>query len=190
MIDNDRIGKTAIKGDVLIEAVNKFAVSYCAGLRTEDLFMTWGNALLALGKFDAAVEKFRLAGDVAPTNDSATLNIAMALLRKTSEGKQEGRVTEKEQLEAIRAVADHLSWSSTGGRGTPYQPLIGLITGALDDGERDRFMVCTKTPLPNLSQEGRGREDAQHHLRRAQLKICVDALRDHMAGRIPGAYKN
>jgi tetratricopeptide (TPR) repeat protein len=178
----------ALQGNLLRDAVTKFAVANCSGLRTADLFMNWGNALAELGQFDDAVDKFRRAGEVAPDDDSSVLNIALALLRKAAERKDVDAGTRaKNRFEAVRAVADHLSWSSTGGPGRPYQNLIDHIAAILDDAEKALFMACVGTPLSN---KARATEDPSHHLTRAQIKICVDALRDGMAsGAVPEAFK-
>jgi hypothetical protein len=179
----------ALEDSQLREAIDKFALAYCSGRRSNELFMTWGDALLVLHEFDPAVEKFRQAADLSPDDDRPFLNIALALLRKVSNNGPE--VDAKAQLAAMRAVSDHLSWASTGGAGTPYAPLTAEVRKALewpkDSRELQPFDECMDSHMPQPSKE-REAKDTQHHLQRAQLKICVDATRDRMAARVDGAY--
>ena len=58
-------------------AVTFFETSFREGRQTSWLFLDWGNALRALGKFDAAIEQYRRAGDVAPDYYAPALNIAI-----------------------------------------------------------------------------------------------------------------
>jgi len=173
----------------LREAVDQFAIAYCAGRRTEELFMEWGDALMELRDFDGGVEKLRRAADLSPADDGPFLNIALALLRKVSNDGQDIDATA--QLEAMRAVADHLAWASTGGPGTPYSNLIAGIKKALawpkDNPELQSFNECLYEHDPYPSEQDETK-DPQHHRERAQLKICVDATRDRLVARVAGAY--
>ena len=91
----------------------------------------------------------------------------------------------------MTAVADHLSWASAGGGGAPYRKLAGEIVEALawpkDQHELAPFKACLDSHRPYQSKEDEAK-DLTHHLERAQLKICVDAVRDRMTTRVPDAY--
>ena len=136
-------------------------------LNTSDLFLTWGNALWAARKFDDAVEKYLTVGEIAPGEGTPLLNAAIALLDKVSYGTSS---EEPALFEALQAVADHLSWQSSGG---PYAYYTSKIRAALNSSNPGQssargkdFDDCLKKYEPNSAGDSL--------LERAQLKICVD----------------
>lgn len=71
-------------------------------------YMYWGNVLRALGKYDEAVSRFRLAADLAPADSDPALNIAVAYADRVAFGPpvaQPGDV-----LTALGALSDYLAW--------------------------------------------------------------------------------
>jgi len=128
------------------KAVEFFETSYRQGRRTEWLFLDWGNALRALGEFDAAVAQYRRAGEVAPNYYAPMLNVAIALLEKSEYG---GTATMEDHSKAVRHTSSYLAWVGEGG---PYDNLVDRLRGALakvgDGSEARAFDTC----FENLKQ--------------------------------------
>jgi hypothetical protein len=138
-------------------------------------FIEWGDALLALGSFDRAVEQYRRAGDIAPKSSTPSLNVVVALLEKS----KVSRKTE-DLFEALRHTSNYLTWISEGG---PFSSLVDVIAEALrkvvDGSVAEDFAFCrwglsvheSDPRLPDLSHT-------------AALKYCVDRARDSLVQRV------
>ena len=160
----------------LDEAVKSFQTSQSEGKQGAQFFLQWGNALLALRRFDDAVKRYRHAGDMAPTNNAPMLNVAVALLEKS----MGSAATLKDRFEAVRQTSSYLTWASDGG---PFDILPIRIAKALngmgDGREATAFDDCRRE-LAIYEADPKVR-DMTHT---AALKICVDRARDSLSGQI------
>jgi tetratricopeptide (TPR) repeat protein len=159
-------------------AVNFFETSFREGRQTAWLFLDWGNGLRALGKFDAAIEQYRRAGDIAPDFYAPSLNIAITLLEKSKIGAAKATVVD--HFEAVRNASNYLTWIGGGG---PYDNLVDKIADVLalagDGSEAKDFADCRRKHEPY--EADRKLSDLSHT---AALKLCVDQARDSLARRV------
>src|SRR6202007_712364 len=103
--------------------------------------MQWGNILRAQGLYEEAIEKYRRAADLDPTNREAVLNIAAAYIDRVefeSEIPDTGHL-----LDALGALSGYLAWMS------PSQPddgrLMLRVAGILGrTGDEPAFEECLK----------------------------------------------
>jgi hypothetical protein len=165
----------------LDEAIRRYEEAYALGRNTSALNMDWGNALWAARKFDCAFEKYLTAGEITPSDSAPLLNAAIALLDKVSYGASNQEVA---LFEALQAVADHLSWKSSGG---PYDNYVPEIRKALSSWRSDQpselpkdFDDCMEKYKPDDKDV-----NVRHLLERAQLKICVDQATQSMITKSP-----
>jgi tetratricopeptide (TPR) repeat protein len=159
-------------------AVSFFETSFREGRQTAWLFLDWGNALRALGKFDAAIEQYRRAGDIAPDYYAPSLNIAITLLEKSK--IEAATATVVDHFEAVRHASNYLTWIGGGG---PYGNLVDKIADVLavagDGSEARNFAECRKK---HEAYEADARVTDLSHT--AALKLCVDQARDSLARRV------
>jgi len=159
-------------------AVSFFETSFREGRQTAWLFLDWGNGLRALGKFDAAIEQYRRAGDIAPDFYAPSLNIAITLLEKSK--IEAAKATVVDHFEAVRNASNYLTWIGGGG---PYDNLVDKIADVLavagDGSEAKDFADCRRKHEPY--EADRKLSDLSHT---AALKLCVDQARDGLARRV------
>lgn len=171
--------------DQLRQAASLFETASRQAPPTAALLVDWGMTLRALRQFDEAVIKYRLAGDIAPSDNAPLLKIAVAMLEKSS-------TTPKPPIEAhfdaVRQASSYLTWV---GDGKPYNKridnLVEALEGALAEAgghERERFDSCRRE-LHELDGSAVPAKPIDL-TRTAALKLCVDGARDSLSARVMG----
>lgn len=165
----------------LWHAVELFDTASRQAPATVALLVDWGTALRALGEFDEAVKRYRLAGDIAPVDSTPLLKMAVVLLEKSRAGAE--GVTIEDHFDAVRQVSSYLTWS---GDGKPYGKRIDNLVGALE-GALAQAGGGTKRDFESCRREFAAAEsptETTDLVRAAALKICVDRARSNLAGRV------
>lgn len=145
-------------------AVARFEAS-ARNARPQTLYMDWGNALRALGDYENAAGKYRLAADLAPGAWEPRINLAIAYLDRVVHGKAPAETGHL--LVALGAASDYLSWVS-GGDPTPnLRVKVEAALAATGVGEDAAlFQACYRTAVAAAP------EDRRKSL--AGRKHCVD----------------
>lgn len=164
-----------------IELLALAEARYAAAARyskTTSLFMDWGNALRALGRFDDAAKTYLRAADLSPDWYGPRLNLAFTYLDRVEYGKVPAEPLHV--LVALGASSNYLAWISGG---DPFPNFLSKIeralkrTGMPDD--LDRFKSCS--PLP----QGSSGDEKMAYV--AAAKYCVDQIIDQVSSRVMSA---
>jgi tetratricopeptide (TPR) repeat protein len=160
------------------EALAFFEMAEAKKIPSYWLFMDLGNALLALRRFDRAIESYRRAGDIEPKSYAPPLNITIAVLEKsTSSAPAESR---KSHFEAMRFTSSYLTWVSEGG---PFDNLVDKIKGGLTAGRNGRAAVATFDACRDQYKRFEGNPDLTHITHTAALRLCLNLARRATADR-------
>ncbi len=143
-------------------------------------YMNWGNILRAMGKYDDAVVKYRLAADLAPSDSGPALNIATTYLDKVE--RAPSMAPPNDVLVALGALSDYLAWMTGGGPYTQVLPKTRRAlakTGVPDD--LDAFNECVDK---KFADEPKTDAPVEKWRAAAIYKICVDAAIDRVSARV------
>jgi len=143
--------------------------------KTTSLFMDWGNALRALGRFDEAAKAYLRAADLSPDWYAPRLNLAFAYLDKVEYG-----IVPAESLHALIALGASSSYFAWVSGGDPFPNFLSKIeralmrTGVADD--LDKFKSCKPSPQGNSTDEKMAYV--------AAAKLCVDQVIAQISERV------
>jgi tetratricopeptide (TPR) repeat protein len=171
------------ENDLLTVAAARLADAEDRGPLSSLDYMYWGNILRALGKYDEAVAKYRMAADLAPGNSDPALNIAIAYIDRVGFGPPVARPGDV--LTALGALSDYLAWMTGGG---PYTTIVERTrtmlghTGA--EVDLAEFDACYRT---GFAAEPASTMPVDRWRAAATYKICVDAAIDRVNARLRGA---
>jgi tetratricopeptide (TPR) repeat protein len=164
-----------------VELLTLAEARYAAAARyskTTSLFMDWGNALRALGKFDDAAKTYLRAADLSPDWYAPRLNLAFAYLDRVEYGTTPA--DSLQVLVALGASSNYLAWVSGG---DPFPNFLSKIeravrrTGVSDD--LDKFKSCRPSPQGNSTDEKMAYV--------AAAKVCIDQTIEQVGGRVMNA---
>ncbi|HET9804851.1 MAG TPA: tetratricopeptide repeat protein [Candidatus Acidoferrum sp.] len=87
------------------EAIARFSTAAKLDANFGDAFMGWGSALIAVKKFDEAIEPLRQAARLEPANTAAHYNLGMALLRSGKKDEADKEFAIQKRLLAEQEAA-------------------------------------------------------------------------------------
>jgi tetratricopeptide (TPR) repeat protein len=166
--------ESAVEKKMLSEASDHFERASHLARQPYEFFVEWGNTVRALRDFNAAVDHYRRAGDIAPLNWIPPVNIVVTLLEKAKE-----RPKVSNQFDALRHTSSYLTWVSDGG---PYTTLVDRIADALralSEDLAEDFAFCRW--MQSVYEIDQRVTDMSHA---AALKYCVDQARDSLAQQV------
>lgn len=164
-----------------LELLKQAEARYAAAARyskTTSLFMDWGNALRALGRFDDAAKIYLRAADLSPNWYAPRLNLAFAYLDRVEYGKAPAEPLHV--LVALGASSNYFAWISGG---DPFPNFLSKIERALKQtsmpDDLARFKSCSPVPL------GPSTDERMAYV--ATAKYCVDQIIEQVSGRVMNA---
>lgn len=87
------------------EAIARFSTAAKLDANFGDAFMGWGSALIAVKKFEEAIEPLRQAARLEPANTAAHYNLGMALLRSGKKDEADKEFAIQKRLLAEQEAA-------------------------------------------------------------------------------------
>jgi tetratricopeptide (TPR) repeat protein len=164
---------------LLAQATAKFESAQAKETVPASSLMEWGNILRAEGRYEDAIEKYRRAADLDPTNSNASLNIAVAYIDRVGFGPKPAEAGHL--LIALGALSDYLAWMSAGG---PYDHLLinvkEILARSGDAGDQPAFQACLDKAL---AVNGVSDPKIDHWKAAAAFKFCVDEVIERVSGR-------
>lgn len=166
---------------LLKQAIDSYEAAANAAPQPASVYVDWGNALRASGRFDDAVGMYARAADLSPDDPTPRLNMTVAFLDRVGYGPAQAEPIHV--LVALGASSDYLSWVSGGG---PYPNIVAKIRKALaHTGESSDVGSFESCMAETVAETGTPAEpEVEHWKTAAALKICIDRAIDRINTRI------